>query len=131
MYRIARCLWMLYLRYVYFWLFIYQIMSGWYHYVLKKKGNDTHVTIILWWAACQKDDLHWWSRFYETFTLVVQRSWNLFSTVSHLDQLPFEVCQSREISISPEKYNINFKFLWIHVVGDFLHNSLLLTDHLI
>ena len=60
----------------------------------------------------------------------LQSSWKLFPAVSHLDWLPFEVCQSREIYISPEKNNISIKFLWIQVVADFLHNSLLLTGHL-
>ena len=40
------------------------------------------------------------------------------------------VSPERSLSVQ-KKTNINFEFLWIHVVGDFLHNSLLLTDHLI
>ena len=44
------------------------------------------------------------------------------------------VSQERSLSVQKKMYfniNINLKVLWIHVVGDSLHNSLLLTGQLI
>lgn len=43
-----------------------------------------------------------------------QSFWNFFTTVSHLDWLPSEVCQSGQIFISPKYFNRKMKnYIWI------------------
>lgn len=64
----------------------------------------------------------WWTRFTGLCQFISleeeQSSWNLFSTVSHLDWQPSEVCQSRLISISPNIFNRkmkNYKYICLIV----------------